>query len=470
MNLVRLTRVVLLGGAISVTMTACVNFAPEYARPAAPVAAGWPAAQISEPGTVLADDLDWKEFYGDERLRTLITLALNNNRSLRQTALDVESARAQFRITRASALPTVDASASGTAERSAGQTSHTYTAALGISAFELDFFGRINNLRGQALETFLAAEETLRAMRITLVAEVATAYLTLAADQQSLRLAKNTLASQQKSLDLTLSTFDIGTASGLDVATAQASVDTARADIATYQTQVAQDLSALTLLVGQPIEPALVADTGITMTEPLTPLMATVGPAAELPSELLQRRPDVMAAERTLRAANANIGAARAARFPSITLTTSVGTTSDQLSQLFSGGSGLWSFIPSASVPIFDGGAGAANVRVAEVARDSALASYEFAIQTAFKEVADALAAQHNMGELLAARQSLLAANKKIYRLTEARYRQGLESSLSVLTAQRSYITAQQDMIATRLLEASIWVSLYRVLGGGWQP
>ena len=156
MNLVRLTRVALLGGAISVTMTACVNFAPEYARPAAPVAAGWPAAQISEPGTVLADDLDWKEFYGDERLRTLITLALNNNRSLRQTALDVESARAQFRITRASALPTVDASASGTAERSAGQTSHTYTAALGISAFELDFFGRINNLRGQALETFLA--------------------------------------------------------------------------------------------------------------------------------------------------------------------------------------------------------------------------------------------------------------------------------------------------------------------------
>ena len=232
---------------------------------------------------------------------------------------------------------------------------------------------------------------------------------------------------------------------------------------------MAQDLNALTLLVGQPIEPALVADSGITVTDPLTPLMTTIGPAAELPSELLQRRPDVLAAERTLRAANANIGAARAARFPSITLTTSVGTASSQLSQLFGGGSGLWSFIPSVSVPIFDGGAGAANVRVAEVARDSALASYEYTIQTAFKEVADALAAQHNMGELLAARQSLLAANQKIYRLTEARYRQGLDSSLSVLTVQRSYYTAQQNMIAARLQEATNWVSLYRVLGGGWQ-
>jgi len=470
MNPVSLTRVALLGGAFSVTMTGCVNLAPDYERPVAPVAAVWPTAPSSEPGTVPADDLDWKEFYGDERLRTLITRALNNNRSLRQTALDVESARAQFRITRASALPTVDASGSGIALHTNGQTSHAYSVALGISAFELDFFGRINNLRGQALETFLASEETLRAMRITLVAEVAIAYLTLAADQQSLQLARSTLASQQKSLDLTLSTFNIGTSSGLDVATAQASVDSARADIATFQTQVAQDLNALTLLVGQPIEPALVADTGISVTDPLTPLMAIVVPAAELPSELLQRRPDVMAAERTLRAANANIGAARAARFPSITLTTSVGTISAQLSKLFSGDLGLWSFGPSASVPIFDGGAGAATVRVAEVARDSALASYELSIQTAFKEVADALAAQHNMGELLAARQSLLAANKKIYRLTEARYRQGLESSLSVLIAQRSYFTAQQNMIATRLQEASNWVTLYRVLGGGWQP
>lgn len=470
MNAARLARVVLLGGALSITLTACVNLAPDYERPAAPVAAVWPATQASEAGTVPVDEVDWKEFYGDERLRQLITLALSNNRSLRQTALAVESARAQFQITRASALPTVDAGSSGAALHTNAQTTHAYTAALSISAFELDVFGRIHNLRGQALETFLASEETLRATRITLVAEVATAYLTLAADQQSLRLATNTLASQQKSLDLTQRTFEIGIASGLDVATAQNSVDAARADTTTFRTQVAQDLNALTLLVGQPIEPALVADAGITGIGPLTPLMTTIGPAAELPSELLQRRPDVLAAERTLRAANANIGAARASRFPSITLTTSVGTASSQLSQLFGGGSGLWSFIPSVSVPIFDGGANAANVRGAEVARDSALASYEYTIQTAFKEVANALAAQRNMGELLAARQSLLATNEKIYRLTDARYRKGLDSSLSVLIVQRSYYTAQQNMISARLQEASNWVTLYRVLGGGWQP
>ncbi len=468
MNLAHLTRIALLG--LSVGLTGCVNLAPDYARPVAPVAGVWPTAPSATTGGVTADELNWKEFYGDERLRTLIALALNKNRSLRQAALDVESARAQFRIARANALPTVDASASGTAEHISGETSRAYSAALGISAFELDFFGRINNLRGQALETFLSYEETLRAMRITLVAEVATAYLTLAADQKSLRLAKDTLASQQKSLDLTLSTFKIGTSSGLNVATAQASVDTARAEIATYQTQVAQDLSALSLLVGQPIDPALVADAGAAVTDPLTPLISSIPSPAELPSELLQRRPDVLAAERTLRAANANIGAARAARFPSITLTTTLGTYSSELSQLFSGGTGLWSFIPIVSVPVFDGGSGEANVRVAEVARDAALANYELTIQTAFKEVADALATQQNMGELLSARQSSLEANKKIYVLTEASYREGLESSLSVLTAQRAYYTAQQNMIATRLQEASNWVALYRVMGGGWQP
>ena len=469
MNPSRLARVTLLCSAIGITLTGCVNLAPEYQRPAAPIATAWPDTQADDLSTTAVDELDWKEFYGDQRLRQLISLALDDNRSLRQIALAVESARSQFQITRASALPTVDAGGSSSAQYSDSQTTHTYSAALGISAFELDFFGRIHNLRDQALETFLASQETLRAMRITLVAEVATAYFTLAADQQSLRLATNTLASQQKSLDLTLRTFEMGTASGLDVATAQASVDNARADIATYRTQVAQDLNALTLLVGKPLEPALVADTGTTVTDPLTPLMTTISPAAELPSEILQRRPDVLAAERMLRAANANIGAARAERFPSITLTTSVGTASSQLSQLFGSGSGLWSFAPLVSVPIFDGGSGAAKVRVAEVARDSAVASYESTIQTAFKEAANALAAQRNMSELLAARQSLLAANEKIYRLTEARYRKGLDSSLSVLTVQRSYYTAQQDMIAARLQEASNWVTLYRVLGGGWQ-
>lgn len=467
MNIFRLT---LLSGAVSVTLTGCVNLAPEYNQPLAPVADEWPATQVGDSEVVPVDELEWREFYGDERLRQLIELALDSNRSLRQSALAVESARADFKVARADTLPTVDVEGSSTAERYTGDTSHAYSATLGTSAFELDFFGRLHNLRDEALETYLSNEETLRSMRITLVAEVATAYFTLAADQQSLRLAQSTLESQQKSLDLTLNTFDIGTASGLDVATAQTSVDSARADIATYRTQVAQDLNNLTLLVGQPIDSALVEDIGTGVDDPLAPLISSIGPAAEAPSDLLQRRPDVLAAERSLRAANANIGAERAARFPSITLTTRVGSASSELSNLFVGGSGFWSFIPSVSLPIFDGGSGKAQVRLAEVERDVAVAEYEYAIQTAFQEVSDALNEQENMEELLAARQSLMEANEKIYKLTDASYRKGLESSLSVLTAQRSYYTAQQNMIAARLAEASNWVTLYRVLGGGWQP
>jgi len=465
-------RHILVTCALSVFISGCVNLAPKYDRPAAPVSDSWPSTQLEELDTKSVNELGWKEFYGDPRLQKLIEQALKNNRSLRQTALAVESARAQFQIARADTLPSVDVTSGANIVRSGGETSRAYSASLGISAFELDFFGRLNNLRDQALETYLSNEETLRSMRITLVAEVATAYFTLLADQRNLRLAERTLESQQKSLDLTLKTFDIGTSSGLDVATAQTSVDTARADIAISRTQVAQDINALTLLVGQTIAPALVADSGAgnSNSDPLAPLIHSIGPASELPSELLQRRPDVLATERTLRAANANIGAARAARFPSIALTSSLGTSSTELSELFGSGSGLWSFIPSVSVPIFDSGSRKANVRVAEVQRDIALANYELAIQTAFREVSDALNERSNIQELLSARQSLLEANEKIYRLTEASFRSGLESSLLVLTAQRSYTLAEQDMIAARLTEALNWVTLYRVLGGGWQP
>ena len=449
-------------------LTGCVNLAPEYVRPTAPVAETWSTTHTVNAETMSMDEIGWKEFYGDERLRQLIELALNNNRSLQQTALAVESARAQFHIAKANRVPALDAVGGSSALYSDSEINRTYSATLGISAFELDFFGRIRNLRDQALETYLSFEESLRSMRITLVAEVAAAYFTLSADQQLLRLAESTLESQRKSLDLTLKTFDIGTASGLNVATVQTSVDEARADIAVFRTQVAQDLNALTLLVGMPIPPALTADAEVS--DPMAPMIQTIDPMVDAPSELLQRRPDVLAAERSLRAAYANIGAARASRFPSITLTTGVGTSSRQLSDLFSGGSGLWSFVPSVSVPIFDSGSRKATVRVAEVGRDTALAQYEYSIQTAFREISDALNEQSNMQELLAARQSLLETNEKVFRLTDASYRRGLESSLSVLTAQRSYYTAQQNMISARLAEASNWVTLYRVLGGGWQP
>jgi outer membrane protein, multidrug efflux system len=448
-------------------LAGCVNLAPNYERPTAPVAPAWPAG-VATQGPPAAE-VDWSEFYGDAALRELITQALANNRSLRSTALAIESARAQYRIVRAAELPAVDGSATAVAQRSNSTTSRQYSVELGVSAFELDFFGRVRNLRDQALENFLASEESLRSARISLVASVAAAYATLLADQQRLRLAEDTLASQQKSFDLTKRTFEVGTASALDVAQAQTTLDTAQADIATYRTLVTQDLNALELLVGRPLDRPREATAEPARAGALLALAATIGTPAEVPSAVLQRRPDVLAAERSLRAANANIGAARAARFPRISLTTSVGSASTQLSNLFGNGTSTWTFAPAVSLPIFDAGSGEANVRVAEVARESALASYEKSIQTAFREVADALAQRRDIAQLLAARQSLVTANEKSWRLTEARYRRGVDSSLAALDAQRSFVSAQQNLITARLLEANNLITLYSVLGGGWR-
>ena len=466
MNFARPTLV----AAACIIMSGCVNLAPKYNQPDAPIANTWPTEQAGNSTATPAYELGWKEFYGDTKLHQLIELALNNNRSLQQSALAVELARAQFKIAKADILPDIDANSNATILRSNNDTSRNYSASLGISAFELDVFGRLGNLRDQALENYLSNEETLRSLRITLVAEVASAYFTLAASQQNLRLAERTLESQQQSLDLIQKTFEIGTASGLDVATAQTSVDTARADMAIARTQIAQNINALTLLVGQSIDPALTTFSDTSVSDSLAPLIHSVGPVAQAPSELLLRRPDVLAAERSLKAANANIGAARAARFPSINLTTNAGTSSTQLSDLFNSSAGFWNFIPSVSLPIFDSGARKANVRISKIQRDIAVAEYERSIQTAFQEVSDALSEQSNIQELISARKSLLEANEKVYRLTYASFQSGIESSLLVLTAQRSYNIAEQEMIDARLTEALNWVTLYRVLGGGWKP
>ena len=452
----------------AVALAGCANLAPDYARPDAPVAPVWPVG-VPVQGAPAAD-VGWSEFYGDAALRELIAQALANNRDLRSTALAIESARAQYRIVGAAQFPAAGGSVASVAQRSFGVTSHQYSVELGVSAFELDFFGRVRNLREQALENFLATEESLRSARISLVASVAVAYATLLADQQRLRLAEDTLVSQRKSFELTQRTFEIGTASALDVAQAQATLDTARADIATYRTQVTQDLNALELLVGRPLDrPRETAESAGADDGALFALNAAIGTPSEVPSALLQRRPDVLAAERSLRAANANNGAARAGRFPSISLTTSIGSASTQLSRLLGGGTGAWSFAPALSLPIFDAGSGAANVRAAEVGRDAALVAYEKSIQTAFREVADALAQRRDIEQLLAARQSLLAAYEKSYRLSEARYRRGVDSSLAALDAQRSYYSAQQNLISARLLATINLVTLYSVLGGGWR-
>ena len=381
-------------GALAVLLAGCVNLAPDYQRPAAPVDPAWPLAlpgmgpavagapmQAGETpvpeGRPPADKVGWRAFYSDPRLRELIAIAIGNNRDLRAMALAIERARALYGIARADQFPVVGATGSATAQRTVtGATTHVYSATLGLSAFELDFFGRVRNLREAALETMLGTEESWRAARISLVASVASAYLTLAADRQRLRLAEETLASQLKSFSLTRRTFELGAASALDVAQAQTSVDTARADIATYRTQVSQDLNALALLVGARFDPALVADEDREVGSPLTRLDVDVGPGPGLPSSVLQRRPDVLAAERSLRAAHANIGAARAALFPGVSLTSGVGVASSELSELFGNGAGVWTFMPSITMPLFNRGALTNSVRVTEVEREQAVAAY----------------------------------------------------------------------------------------------
>lgn len=469
--------------AIAALLSACGTLAPDYQRPSAPVAASWSdgaastpaatataAAQTTTTDSQTAADLGWREFFTDDRLRQVIEQALNNNRDLRVAALNVEKAQAQFRVQRADLFPGVSAAGGQSAQRLPADLSSTgeptitrqYTATLGVSAYELDLFGRVRSLRDAALAQYLATEDAQRSTQISLVAQVATAYLTLAADQERLELAKQTLASRQETLRITQKSHEFGASSALDVRQVQTTVEAARADVASYTSLVAQDRNALTLLVGIPIKADLLPASGtqaaLTLTQDLP---------AGVPSEVLLQRPDVQQAERALQAANANIGAARAAFFPRITLTGSAGAASASLDQLFQGGQGFWSFAPQITLPIFDGGRNSANLKVAEVERDIGVAQYEKAIQLAFKDVADALAQRATIGEQTAAQQDLVTASQDAYRLSDARYRRGLDDYLSTLDAQRSLYSAQQGLITARLSQQVNRITLYKVLGGG---
>ncbi len=450
----------------------CATLAPDYARPAAPVDNTWPASG----GKVAATGTDesvatpgWRSFFVDTRLHQLIDFALANNRDLRETALNIIKARAQYRIQRAELLPTVSADAGTTARRTPGElsgsgqavTSRSHSVDLGFSNWEIDLFGRIQSLRDAALETYLASEETLRSTRISLIAEVAGAYLTLSADEALLQLAQETLASQQSSYALTRKRVELGVGTELDLRQIETSVETARRDAAAYTAQVATDRNALVLLVGTSVPDTLLPPAGLDSVTALREL--PVG----LPSSVLQERPDVLAAERTLRAANANIGAARAAFFPSVSLTATAGTASSTLGGLFAAGSGAWTFIPQVSLPIFNAGANRANLQVAETERDIYLARYEKTIQSAFREVADALAQRATLGARLDAQQRLVDASAASYRLSEARYQKGVDSYLSALDAQRSLYAARQSLVSLKLSAATNAVTLYKVLGGG---
>jgi len=449
-------------------LSACTTLAPDYQRPAAPVPAAWEGAVAGERA---AADIAWREYFADERLRRVIELALEHNRDLRVAALNIEQARAQYRIQRADQFPSLGVTASQNAQRvpgelnSSGQSmvSRQYGVSVGIASWELDFFGRVRSLREAALEQYLASEEAHRSARIALVAETATAWLQLAADRERLQLARRTLAARRTTVELTQASFEAGVASALELRQTQAEMQAARADVAQYSTSVARAANALSLLVGDSLPEALLPTSfELTLTE-----VATL--PAGLPAEVLIRRPDILAAEHRLRAANANIGAARAAFFPRITLTAGAGTASAELGGLFDSGSRAWNFLPQLSLPIFEGGRLAASLNVAEVRRDIAVAEYERAIQSAFREVADALAERASLGEAVDAAQRLVAAAQESHRLSAARRQAGVDSLLVLLDAQRTLYAAEQTLIATRLAEAVNRVTLYKVLGGGWR-
>jgi multidrug efflux system outer membrane protein len=453
-------------------LSAC-TLAPKTERPALAVDNAWPIAAANTGSAVTAADLGWREVFVDPRLQGVIDLSLSNNRDLRVAVLNIERARAQYRVQRAALLPGVDATATVTRGRSSSSQTlafpgapidrdvESYTAGVGVTSYELDIFGRVRSLKDAALQSYLATRETSRAVQISLIAETANAWLSLAADQDLLALAQETLATREESLKLIRSRFEAGASNQLDLRQAETLAETARSDVATYVAQVEQDRNALRLVVGTNVPADLLPAGGLVTAQILPDL------PAGLPSDVLTRRPDVLAAEHQLAGANANIGAARAAFFPRITLTGSAGVASNDLDSLFDSGNGTWSFAPRISLPIFAGGANVANLDAAKASRDIAVATYEKTVQTAFREVADGLAVQSTIQDRVGSQERLVAAANDSVRLSRARYGAGIDSSLTLLDAQRTLYTAQQGLIGARLVRATNLATLYKSLGGG---
>jgi multidrug efflux system outer membrane protein len=455
-------------------MTACLCGCLKptaYQRPTPPVPAAWPqsaAAQASTPDAPEASNIKWQDFFPDKKLQSVIDLALANNRDLRVAALNVEKVQAMYRIQRAEQFPTVSASASADYYRlprslssndkpsTTGQT----TVGVGVASWELDLFGRIRSLKSAALERFLASQQAQSAAQIALVAGVSNTYLALAADRDSLRLAQVTFDAQQATYELIRQSREAGMASDLEVRQAQSQVEAARVDIARYSGQISLDENALNLLVGSTVPSDL-------LPSELGSDGSLKDVAAGLPSDVLLRRPDILMAEHQLKSANANIGAARAAFFPRISLTAATGVLSDNLQNLFRKGPETWEFAPQIGIPIFDAGARKANLKVAQADRDIAVAEYEKAIQTAFREVSDSLSQRTKLLEQQRSQQDLVDSLQATYNLSDARYKAGIDSYLSVLVAQRSLYGGQQGLVSLRLARLSNLVTLYKVLGGG---
>ena len=485
-------------------LSAC-TLMPHYQRPPSPVPDRWPAdagaptaaASAAAPGAtpgaaapgVSADQIGWRDFFTDPRLVRLIEIALENNRNLRIAVLNVSASEAQFRIQRGNLFPAISANGSGVVEKppangalplggvggsggsglapsgTGATTFRYYSAGIGFTNYELDLFGRQRSLTTAAFEQYLAQSETHLSTQISLVAEVASDYLAVLADQALLNLTAETLQSQLESYQLTQAMYDRETTTLLSLRQAQSSVESARASLAQYQRQLAQDTHALTLVLGREVPTDLLPVSADIYAEGL---LAEV--PAGLPSDLLTHRPDLLSAEHALRAANANIGAARAAFLPSIQLTGSGGTASGRLGDLFGRGTGTWSFAPTITLPIFAGGQNVANLDLAHIEKNVAVAQYELAIQTAFREVSDGLSARGTYLQQRSAQEALVAADADAYRLADMRFRSGADSYLATLDAQRSLYAAQQGLVAVRQAELANRVTLYKALGGGWQP
>ena len=449
------------------------SMVPLYERPTAPVAPQWPAGTATaadSSAAVAPADIAWQDFVRDARLRELIALSLQNNRDLRVAMLAIEQARAQYQIRRADQLPTVSAAVSGTRQPKAdgsGDSSSVYSAGLGLASWEIDFFGRVASLKDAALAQFFATQEARNAVQTSLVASVTSAWLSLQTNTELLELTQRTLATREDSQRLNQLRFDQGVTSALDLRQAQSLTAAARATLAQQQRLRALDTNVLTLLVGQPLPAQLLAVPPATQ-KGVSVLLADV--PAGLPSDVLVRRADIRQAEQQLIAANANIGAARAAFFPRIALTASVGTASTSLSGLFKGGSWGFTLAPQALLPIFDYGRNQAGLDSAQVERAVAVAQYEKAIQVAFREVADALAGRATLDDEVRAQQDQADAEADRFRLADLRYRNGVSSYLDVLDAQRALFTTQQALARTQLAQRQNQVELYKALGGGWMP
>jgi multidrug efflux system outer membrane protein len=456
------SRLLLLSAAL---FTSC-SFEPELNKPGVEVV---PVSFSGNGSGNASATLDWRSFFTDPRLKKLVSIALENNRDLRVATLNVEQARAQYGISRSALFPSVDLSATGSRRRTPGSTvsggtaveSRNYDVSVGVTAYELDLFGRVRSLNHSALETYFASDAARLGAQISLVSEVAARYLNERALLEEIELSEQTLASVSKTYDLTRQRLEAGDVSELDARSVEIQVKTAEANLAAYRQQLSETHNALAFLIGTSLPENLPA--GRTLEQALVADLR-----AGVPSDLLTRRPDILEAEHQLRAANANIGAARAAFFPRITLTGGAGTASKSLGDLFQSGSSAWAFSPQVSVPIFDGGYNKANLEVAEVRKQIGVAQYEKAIQNGFREVSDGLAARSGLNGQVAAYEGLVAAQQKRFDLADARYQQGVDSYFEVLDAHQDLYAARQILIRLRLARLTNAVGLYKALGGGW--